>query len=496
MTLSPLLDAARIFIWLLVLLGALLGGTAVARLLLGRTVPLAALIPAGLALAVVGIGVSAMLLLHVLSMTVFLTILAAVGLLVGILTLALMRRAQSQAAPNAPDTTAHTVWGVTPAWLAISAAVLLLVSLHAISISRYAYSGEARENLFFHSAIAGQIALGGYPPGNSLEPDHPVVYRYAYHVLGALVQGALDIAPPRALALVNVFSLTGAAALLMAIGLRYFRSWKLGLVSAIVFVYGGSLEWLQVIPLGAWRWSDLGERLHFNPDNGLHFVSEIRSFFYIVGGDFAAGNPLDTLEVNPSNAFGYPVWLLTAWLYVEARNARCRRGYITLALVGVLLTFLFSANEILFGTLVAAIMAVELGCFSLKLRQRQMRPAAKRLGIALALVVASLVGNAILGGSVLRAFFDPGAGTTYGIVLNSDHLGQLVTAPSRGGAWVPIASTSFVLQSVLLLPLGPLLIALALFSGVGGTRSDELHGGTLRIEQFRVWWEWTVRAPQ
>ncbi len=34
------------------------------------------------------------------------------------------------------------------------------------------------------------------------------------------------------------------------------------------------------------------------------------------------------------------------------------------------------------------------------------------------------------------------------------------------------------------------------FIRVGETRSDELHGGTLRIEQLRVWWEWAVREPQ
>ncbi len=34
------------------------------------------------------------------------------------------------------------------------------------------------------------------------------------------------------------------------------------------------------------------------------------------------------------------------------------------------------------------------------------------------------------------------------------------------------------------------------FIRVGETRSDELHGGTLRIEQLRVWWEWTTRDLQ
>lgn len=34
------------------------------------------------------------------------------------------------------------------------------------------------------------------------------------------------------------------------------------------------------------------------------------------------------------------------------------------------------------------------------------------------------------------------------------------------------------------------------FIRVGETKSDELHGGTLRIEQLRVWWEWTTRHPQ
>ncbi len=468
MTIPPLLDAVRPFIWLLVLLGALLGGTAVAQLLLGRTAPRAALLPAGFALAVVGADVAAMLLLHILSMTVFLTILATAGLFAGLLILTLMRRAPRQAAPTSPGTTTLTTWGVKPAWLVISAAVLVLVALHALSMSQYAHSGVARENLFFHSAVTGQIALDGYPPRNPLEPDHPFVYRYAYHVLGALVQGALDIPPPRALALVNVFSMTGAAALLMAIGLRFFRSWKLGLLSAIVFVYGGSLEWLQSIPLEAWRWSDLGRELHFTPDNGLRFVSDIRSFYKVVGGYFAAGNPLDTLDANPSISFGYPVWLLTAWLYVEARNARSRRGYLTLALVSVLLAFLFSANEILFGALAAAMIAVEVGYFLLRLRWKQGGPAARRLALTLGLVVASLVGNAFLGGSVLRAFFDSDAGTTYGLVLNGDQLGQLVTAPGKGGTWAPIASKSFVLQSVFLLPLGPILVALALFSGVGG----------------------------
>ncbi len=461
MTIALLMDAARIFIWLLVLLGALIGGAAVARLLLGRTVPRAALLPAGFVLAVVGADVSAMLLLRILSMKVFLTLLAAVGLFAGILTLALMRRAQRQTIPTAPSTTALMSWGVTPSWLAISAAVLVLIALHALSMSRYAHSGEDRENLFFHSAVAGQIALDSYPPHNPLEPDHPFVYRYAYHVLGALVQRALDIPPPPALALVNAFSLTGAAALLMAIGLRCFRSWKLGLISAIVFVYGGSLEWLPAIAAEFWRWSDLS--------SGLLLTSGIRAFYYYtVGGYFAAGNPLDMLFYNPSISFGYPVWLLTAWLYVEARNARSRRGYLTLTLVGVLLAFLFSANEILFGALAAAMIAVELGYFLPKLRRMPGGPAARRLALTLGLVVASLIGNAFLGGSVLRAFFDPGAGTTYGLVINSDHLGQIVGAPSKGGAWAPIASKSFVLQSVFLLPLGPLLVAMALASGVGG----------------------------
>ena len=213
MAVSPLIAAARSFIWLLVLLGALLGGTAVVRLLLGRTVPLAALLPAGLVLAVVGAGVSAMLLLHLLSLTAVLTILAAAGLLAGTRTLVLIRRAQRQAVPPASGTTALVTWGVTPTWLAISAAVLILVTLHALSMSRYAHSGEDRENLFLHSAVAGQIALGSYPPHNPQEPDHPFVYRYAYHVLGALVQGALDLPPPRALALVNVFSLAGSGGL-------------------------------------------------------------------------------------------------------------------------------------------------------------------------------------------------------------------------------------------------------------------------------------------
>ena len=472
MTISPLLDAARICVWLLVLLGATLGSTAVVRLLLGHTVPRAALLPAGFVLAVVGADVSAMLLLRILPMKVFLNILAAAGLLAGILTLALMRRAWRQAAPTPPGTTALMTWGITPTWLAVSAAVLALVALHALSMSHYAHSGVARENLFFHSAVAGQIALDGYPPRNPLEPDYPFVYRYAYHVLGALVQGALDIAPPRALALVNVFSLTGAASLLMAIGMRYFRSWKLGLLSAIIFVYGGSLEWLQAISLEAWRWSDLGRGLHFAPDSGLRIVSDvsdIRIFYKIIGGILAAGNPLDMVDSNPSISFGYPVWLLTAWLYAEARKARCRRGYLTLALVGVLLAFLFSANEILFGALVGAILTTELGSFLLGLRRRSGRLATSRLALSLCIVVASLVGNALLGGSVFRAFFDPDAGTTYRLVLNHDHLGQLVDAPSKGWGWQPIASTSFVLQSVFLLPLGPLLVALALFSGVGGT---------------------------
>ncbi len=34
------------------------------------------------------------------------------------------------------------------------------------------------------------------------------------------------------------------------------------------------------------------------------------------------------------------------------------------------------------------------------------------------------------------------------------------------------------------------------FVRIGETRSDELHGGTLRIEQLRVWWEWPRREPQ
>ncbi len=460
MTVSPLIDTGRIFIWLLVLLGAFLGGAAVVRLLIGRTVPLAALLPAGFVLAVVGAGVSAMLLLRLLPMAAFLTGLAAAGLFAGLLILALMRRAPGQAVPTSPSTMALVAWGVTPAWLAVGAAVLVLVTLHALSMSRYAHSGEDRENLFFHSAVTGQIALDSYPPHNPLEPDHPLVYRYAYHVLGGLVQAALDIPPPRALALVNVFSLTGAAALLMAIGLRCFQSWKLGLISAIVFVYGGSLEWLQAIPTESWRWSDLGSR--------LPIISDVRGFYNVVGGALAAGNPLDMLFYNPAISFGYPVWLLTAWLYVEARNTRCRRGYLTLALVGVLLAFLFSANEILFGALAAAILAVELGSFLLALRRQQGSPAAHRLALAFALVAAALVGNAFLGGSVFRAFFDPDAGTTYRLVLNIDHLGQIVGAPSKGGGWHLIASTPFFLQSAFILPLGPILVALALVSGAGG----------------------------
>ena len=283
------------------------------------------------------------------------------------------------------------------------------------------FGGTSEENLFFHSAIAGLIARGDFPPVHPLEPDSQLAYRLGFHLLVAAIQVVTGAHIAFAMGISVVVSVTLATWLVYALATRYGLDGWLAKLAGGAFFLAGPANWLA-LPAAARQFSGSAVR----GDRYMQALEGVESS--VVNGI----GVIKQVETNVSLVAGYmPV---IAALVLLAPLTRSSRGYgaKVLILAGVLLGYALSTNEAVYAVVVGGVGLAVL-------------PGLRRLGSDLvrwvgACVISVPIG--LLAGSLPGTLIMAGRPSPAALQLDLTHLGQL-----PGIGWLDTTATSLYFSS-------------------------------------------------
>ena len=279
------------------------------------------------------------------------------------------------------------------------------------------FGGASEENLFFHSAIAGLIARGDFPPVHPLEPDFQLAYRLGFHLLVAAIQVVTGAHIAFAMGISVVVSVTLATWLVYVLATRYGLDGWLAKLAGGAFFLAGPANWLS-LPVAARQFSGSAVR----GDRYMQALEGVESS--VVNGI----GVIKQVETNVSLVAGYmPVIAALVLLAPLTRSSRSYGGAKALILAGVLLGYALSTNEALYAVIVGGVgLAVSLGF--------------RRFGSDLvrwvgACVISVPIG--LLAGSLPGTLIMAGRPSPAALQLDLTHLGHL-----PGIGWLDATATS------------------------------------------------------
>ncbi|MDF1797540.1 MAG: hypothetical protein P1V81_00035 [Planctomycetota bacterium] len=190
--------------------------------------------------------------------------------------------------------------------LAVCCALVVGLALFAGPAIRASFHG------LLHSSITEEVARS-VPPENPWLAGRPLPYYWAWHGLGALVGGALGLAPTLALALLNVWAAFLVPLALYFLAAPLLREPKRDLAAVLLGLFG-----LNV--LGGWLLLSSRPEL-VPPDGPLALLEQLRALVSTSATELGAVDAWDArLAWGPSkfgNLSSYPVslaLLLCGWL--------------------------------------------------------------------------------------------------------------------------------------------------------------------------------------
>jgi hypothetical protein len=143
-----------------------------------------------------------------------------------------------------------------PAALALAAVAVLCVVV-SVAAARYARAvlvaapfpavlGEPSiGDLGLHTLRVGLLAKQGVPPVSPLDPDYPLQYRYAFHVLAALVGLSAGLDPVQAVAATSGLVLAAVASAGAGVAYAAGRSWPAAAAGGGLAALYGPSYWLE-----------------------------------------------------------------------------------------------------------------------------------------------------------------------------------------------------------------------------------------------------------
>jgi hypothetical protein len=283
------------------------------------------------------------------------------------------------------------------------------------------FGGTSEENLFFHSAIAGLIARGDFPPVHPLEPDFQLAYRLGFHLLVAAMQVVTGAHIAFAMGMSVVVSVTLATGLVYALATRYGLDGWLAKLAAGAFFLAGPANWLA-LPAAARQFSGSLVR----GDRYMQALEGVESS--VVNGI----GVIKQVETNVSLVAGYMPVIAALVVLAPLGRGSGRPSLKAVVLAGVLLGYALSTNE--------AVYIVVVGGVGLALL-----PGLRRLGSDLvrwfgACVISVPIG--LLAGSLPGTLIMAGRPSPAALQLDLTHLGQL-----PGIGWLDATATSLYFSS-------------------------------------------------
>ncbi len=350
-------------------------------------------------------------------------------------------------------------WGLGPrATLGYLAMALFAGTGAMVLWSASVWGGVTHENLFQHTGLSTMLARQPSELRHPLEPDHPLVYRLAYHYTVAGASQVTGLAVSAAIQWVTVAALALSVLTLFAAVGRW-ESQSAAFVASGLFLAGG--------PVGL-----VAGRL---PPAGDGFLLDriVTTLQRLPSGSTHPG-PLGQLPlINGTLVFGYLVASLVLFLYVALWRTGGVRALTLAGLAGLALGALAAAAESLF-VVVAGALLLDLGR---RLVVARLRPSI--LGPALAVVAPVAVVLVTTSGLLAADAAAAGSRSRLGLMFSGSLVGHAPTAAlaslpqaeiserlASGDGWIPMWSLDFLLD----VGFTPLL-ALAAFAWLARRRS-------------------------
>jgi hypothetical protein len=229
-------------------------------------------------------------------------------------------------------------------------------------------------NFQAHQGIIASLQNGTYPPRYLYEPTLPLKYHYAFDLAGAIVTGLLRVRLDHAVDLLTLALWPCMFLLLWRVG-EHVGGRRAGLFVAFAASLAG----------GCAAFASFASDCGLCTVNGLRITPPFTSYFF--QHPWSIGVPLFCLVLLQRSALS------------QARN----RSLAAAALAGSL-ALLSLAEVVLFATAVVALTLTEIWSAA---RHRD-----RSAIVALAAVIASLVGAVLIGGFFVRAPYPPAGGSS------------------------------------------------------------------------------------